>query len=576
SSRGIIEWAERYADLAEHEAEREADSARKVELLRIAATCRRVPAEPARSFTEAIQAFWFVHMAMHIEQYGWSISAGRFDQYIYPYFRKDLEEGVISEAHAWELLLNLWVKFMENVHTGVKDTVFQNLTLGGQDKYGNDQSNALSRMCLEATAALRFNQPALSVRWHPGIDKDFWDQVHQTIATGLGLPALFNDNVIIPALASHGVDPEDAVGYGLVGCVEASIPGKQQGMTAGGHINCAKALELALNEGRSMISGKQLGTTTPAPETFQSFEDLWAAYKDQIEYLSGLDVLATHISAEIQKQHGYCPLMSSLLDDCLAARRDMVYGGTRYNLPGVAVFGQSNVTDSLMAVKKWVCEKGVLTWEALRQMLLDDFEGSETVRLLLANKSPRFGNDLAEVDDLNNQVNALHADFFWQHVDSRNGRYTCGVWPVNCHVDAGRWTAATPDGRHTGAPLVDGVGACQGADRAGPTALMKSVASLNNNDHWTAGNTCNIKWSATGVRSEDGLARMRDLVTTFMQLGGQELQINVVDAGTLVAAMEHPEEYQDLVVRVAGYSAYFTRLRADVQQEILSRTEQAV
>lgn len=576
SSNGIIAWAERYADLAEREAAKEANPVRKDELLRIAATCRRVPAEPARSFAEAIQAFWFVHMAMHIEQYGWSISAGRFDQYLYPYYRKDLEEGVITEAHAWELLLNLWVKFMENVHTGVKDTVFQNLTLGGQDKDGNDQSNALSILCLEATAALRFNQPALSVRWHPGIDKVFWERVHQTIATGLGLPALFNDDVIIPALVSHGVDPEDAVGYGLVGCVEASIPGKQQGMTAGGHINCLKALELALNEGRSMITGKQLGLPTPAPETFQSFEDLWVAYKDQIEHLAGLDILATHISAEIQKQHGYCPLMSSLLDDCLAVRRDMVYGGTRYNLPGVAVFGQSNVTDSLMVVKKWVCKEGLLTWGALRQMLLDDFEGNESVRLLLSNKTPRFGNDLAEVDEWNNKVNALHADFFWKQVDSRNGRYTCGVWPVNCHVDAGRLTAATPDGRHTGAPLVDGIGACQGADRAGPTALLKSVARLNNNDHWTAGNTCNIKWSATGVRSEDGLARMRDLVTTFMRLGGQELQINVVDAGTLVAAMEHPEKYQDLVVRVAGYSAYFTRLRADIQREILSRTEQAV
>ncbi|HEY5465551.1 MAG TPA: pyruvate formate lyase family protein, partial [Clostridia bacterium] len=382
SAQGIMDWAMRYADLAGREAESESDPARRNELLRIADACRRVPAEPARTFAEALQSFWFVHMAMHIEQYGWSISAGRFDQYMYPFYRQDIESGAISEDTAWELLLSLWVKFMENVNSGVKDTLFQNLTLGGRDIEGNDQSNALSGMCLDATAALRFNQPALSVRWHPGIHPGFWDHVQHTIAKGMGLPALFNDEVILAALAAHGVAPEDAVGYGLVGCVEASVPGKQQGVTAGGHINCAKALELALNNGFSMITGKRIGLPTGEPAGFQSFEDLWSAYKDQIEYLSGLDVLSTHITGEIQKQYGYCPLMSSLLEDCLENRRDMVYGGTRYNLPGVAVFGPSNTCDGMMAIKKWVCDEKRLTWKELQQVLLDDYEGHEEIRLL--------------------------------------------------------------------------------------------------------------------------------------------------------------------------------------------------
>ena len=573
ASEGIILWAERYADLADAEANSEIDSARRVELKRIAETCRRVPAFPARNFVEAMQSFWFAHLAMHIEQYGWSISAGRFDQYMYPFYQGDIKSGVLSKEQAWELLLNLWVKFMENVGTQLRATTFQNLTLGGQDKDGCDQSNELSSLCLDATVALHFNQPALSVRWHPNISPEFWEQVHQAISVGLGMPALFNDNVIIPALIAHGVSPEDAVDYGIVGCVEASIPGKEQGVTAGGHINVAKALELALNDGRSMITGKQIGIRTGNPREFRSFEDLWQAYITQVEYLAGLNILATHIAGEHQKLSGHCPLMSSLLDDCLTNRRDLVFGGTRYNLPGIAIYGPSNVYDGLMAIRRCVCEEKRLSWAELHQALLDNFEGHEAVRQMLAHSSPRFGNGIEAVDELANQVNAVHADFCWKQVDSRNGRYTCGVWPVNGHVSAGHWTAATPDGRHKGTPLVDGVGACQGADRNGPTALLQSVARLNNVEHWPAGNTCNIKFSKSSISSFDGVSRLGDLTTTFMKLGGQELQLNVVDAATLRAAKANPQLYQDLIVRVAGYSAYFTQLSLDVQDEIIMRNE---
>jgi len=573
---GIISWANRYADLAESLAGGEGNPERREELLRISETCRRVPAYPARNFTEALQSFWFVHMAMHIEQYGWSISAGRFDQYMFPYYDKDLTGGALSQEQAWELLLSLWVKFMENVDTGVKNTTFQNLTLGGQDSQGRDQSNTLSILCLEATVALGFNQPALSVRWHEKIDPAFWNRVHETIAQGLGMPALFNDNVIIKGLSSHGVRPEDAVGYGIVGCVEPCIPGKEQGMTAGGHLNCAKALELALNAGRSMITGILIGEETRDPVEFEGFDDLWEAYREQAEYLAGLNVLSAHISGEVQKAHGACPLMSALLDDCLAKRRDMVHGGTRYNLPGVAIFGPANTCDAMMAVRKFVCEEKRLSWGELRDVLLNDYAGREDLRLLFSRRTPRYGNDIPEADALMNRINDVHARFFWKQVDSRNGRFTSGVWPVNSHVSAGHWTAATPDGRHKGAPLVDGVGACQGADRKGPTALLNSVARLNNIDHWTAGNTCNIKFTATSIRTGEAIGRMRDLAVTFMRLGGQELQINVVDAAILRDAMARPEEYSDLVVRVAGYSAYFTMLSADIQEEIISRAEHAV
>jgi formate C-acetyltransferase len=576
AGEGIITWAERYADLAEREAATEYDPQRKAELERIARTCRRVPAEPARDFSEALQAFWFVHLAMHVEQYGWSISAGRFDQYMWPYYQQDIASEALTQEQAWELLLNLWVKYMENVGTRLKETTFQNLTLGGQDAEGRDQSNALSALCIDATVALRFNQPALSVRWHPNIDPPFWARAHQAIAEGLGMPALFSDQVILTALIAHGVAPEDALGYGIVGCVEASIPGQEQGVTAGGHINVAKALELALNDGRSLVTGRQIGLPTGDPRQFASFDDLWTAYVTQVEYLAGLNILATHIAGEEQKRSGHCPLMSSLLDDCLATRRDLVWGGTRYNLPGIAIYGPSNVYDGLMAIQRCVCEEGRLTWAELHQALLDDYQGHERVRQMLAHSAPRFGNGDPEVDALARQVNDVHADFCWKQVDSRNGRYTCGVWPVNGHVSAGHWVGATPDGRHSGAPLVDGVGACQGADRNGPTALLQSVARLDNVHNWPAGNTCNVKFSPGSVHSENGVQRMADLTTTFMQLGGQELQINVVDAGTLRAAQADPQAHTDLIVRVAGYSAYFTQLGRDVQEEIISRTEQRV
>jgi pyruvate formate-lyase/glycerol dehydratase family glycyl radical enzyme len=575
AAEGIILWATRYADLADEMARVESDPARARELETIAETCRRVPAEPARNLREAMQAFWFVHAAMHIEQQGWSISAGRLDQYLLPYHSADLEDGELTQEDAWELLLSLWIKFNENTSPG-RRTTFQNLTLGGQDEEGRDACNALSHLCLDATIALHVHQPALSVRWHPGIDPAFWGRVQLALAQGTGLPALFNDEVIIPALVEHGVAPDDAMNYGIVGCVEACVSGKMQGVTAGGHLNVAKALELALNGGRSMLTGDLVGEPTGDPREFQGFDDLWDAYVAQVEYLSGLAVLASIIAGEGQKRRGHCPLMSSLLDDCLARRRDLVFGGTRYNLPGVAIYGSTNVYDGLCAIRRCVCEEGLLTWPELHQALVEDYSGHENIARMLANRAPRFGNDELVVDELANRVNAVHAEFFWKHVDSRNGRFTCGVWPVEGHVSAGRWIAATPDGRLSGAPLVDGVGACQGADRSGPTALLRSVARLDNIWHWSAGNTCNLKVAASALRSSADLDRMRDLVTTFMDMGGQELQINVVDAATLRAAQANPADHAELIVRVAGFSAYFVELGRATQDEIISRTEHMV
>lgn len=576
--RGVIRWAERYAELALELADTQHrdDPARRAELTEIARICRTVPASPATSFHEALQSFWFVHLALHVEQFGWSISAGRFDQYTYPYARDALIAGGPARDRAWELLLSLWVKFMENVGTEVKRTVFQNLTLGGRDGEGRDESNELSHLCLDATAALRMIQPALSVRWHRNIDPGFWRHCLDLIALGTGMPALFNDEVVVEALVDHGVDPADAVGYGIVGCVEASIPGKEQGVTAGGHLNVAKALELALNDGRSLTTGLQIGPRTGDASTLAGFEAVMKAYEEQVRYLASLDVLAATLAGEEQKRSGYYPLESALLDDCIAKRRDLVFGSTRYNLPGVAIYGPSNACDALHAIRTFVFDRGELSLEELVRALATDFRDAEPLRQMLANNPERFGNGCDAVDALANDVNAVHADFLWSHTDGRGGRFTCGVWPVEGHVGAGAKTGASADGRHAGAPLVDGVGACQGADRNGPTNLVTSVSRLNNRDHWTAGNTFNIKFSPSTIAGEPGMTAMGALLTTFFASGGQQVQVNVVDADTLREAQERPWEHEDLLVRVAGFSANFTTLSRATQDEIISRTEQAI
>ena len=573
ASRGVIRWAERYAELAEKEAREATTRKRCDELNRIASICRKVPARPARTFYEALQSFWFTHLAMHMEQQGWSISAGRFDQYMYRYYQLDIENGLASQEEQWELLLSLWIKFMENIGSQPLRTVFQNLTLAGQNEDGSDAVNDLSFMCLHATALLKLNQPALSVRWHPGISPAFWKEVHLTIATGIGMPALFNDSVIVPALERHGVEKQDARNYGIVGCVEASVPGKEQGVTAGGHINMAKAMELALNDGVSMITGERIGPATGDAAFFKTFTEFRDAYAGQVRYLSDLNMKASILAGREQKGSIRYPLMSSLLSDCLEKRRDLVYGSTRYNLPGIAIFGPSNTYDGFHAIRTLVFEQARITMNELCRALKANFCGFEHIQEILLNMVSKFGNDDDKADAAVNQLNALHADYCKTFTDARNGRFVCGVWPVESHVYAGKWTGATPDGRNAGMPLVDGVGACQGADRHGPSALLKSVAKLDNVEHWPAGNTCNIKFTPAFVRASDGLDSMVALSTSFMRLGGQELQINVVDKQILLEAQSNPELHRDLIVRVAGFSAFFTTLSSDTQNEIISRHE---
>ena len=575
TSEAMVIWAHRYADLAESEAKEleTSDPVRAAELTKIAQVCRRVPEYPAESFYEALQTLIFSHLAVHIEQYGWSVSLGRFDQYMFPYYDNDIRSGRVTEDEAWELLLSFWMKCMENVHDGLAVTLFQNLTIGGQDADGHDMSNALSHLCLDAVAATRFIQPAVSLRHHKNIDPDFWAHAMEVIGQGMGMPALFNDDIIMAALEKNGVSHEDALGFGIVGCVEPAIPGKMQGLTAGGHLNPTKVLELALFDGKSLTTGRQLGLHTGDAAGFKTFDEVFSAYEKQMRYICSLNIQAAQIASDSQKRLVPCPLTSSLLDDCIAEHRDMVDGGTRYSLSGICIIGATNAVDGLLNIRELVYKQNRYTMGQICEALRTDFEHDEVMRQVMLHQKSRFGNDIPDADAMANRVYGVHAEFNSAHADARGGKYTDGVWPVNSHVTSGVFTGASPDGRKSGTPLVDGVGPVQGTDRNGPTAVLRSVASLNNVEQWDGGNTCNIKFSASSIRTNNSLYNMGSMADAFMRLGGQELQINVVDNTTLLDAQAHPEQYQDLVVRVAGYSAYFTRLSKAVQDEVISRNE---
>ena len=396
----------------------------------------------------------------------------------------------------------------------------------------------------------------------------------EVIGQGMGMPALFNDEIIMAALMKNGVSQEDALGYGIVGCVEPAVAGKQEALTAGGHLNPTKVLELTLYNGKSLKTGKMLGIPTGNPTEFRDFDELFDAYAKQMRYIASVNLQEAQIGSDVQKRLVPCPFTSSLLDDCIPERRDMVDGGARYSFSGVCIIGATNAVDSLLNLKKLVYEQKIYTMQEILDALATDFRDNELMRQRMLHQPVRFGNGISEADEMANRVYAVHASFHSDHADARGGHYTTGVWPVNTHVFSGYHTAASPDGRHSGTPLVDGVGPVQGTDHAGPTSLLRSVASLNNVEQWDGGNTCNIKFSASAIRTGNALRNIGYMTSTFMELGGQELQINVVDNAVLLDAQENPERYQDLVVRVAGYSAYFTRLSRDVQNEVISRNTQ--
>lgn len=569
-----ITYANRYAKKAKELARNTNDSRRKAELNEIAKICTKVPAGGATSFYEACQSFWFVHAIINIESNGHSISPARFDQYMYPYYENDKN---ITEEFAQELIDCIWIKL--NDINKVRDEIstkhfggypmYQNLIVGGQNSEGKDATNTISYMALEASVHVRLPQPSLSVRiWNKTPD-EFILRAAELTREGLGLPAYYNDEVIIPALVARGLTLEDARDYGIIGCVEPQKPGKTEGWHDSAFFNLARIVELTINSG--IDKNKQIGPKTQKFEDMESFNEFMNAYQIQMEYFVKHMCCADNCIDIAHAERAPLPFLSSMVDDCIGRGKSLQDGGAEYNFSGPQGVGVANIGDSLVAVKKLVFDDKKITASELKKALENDFEKAEKIQALLK-KAPKFGNDIDEVDDLAREGALIYSKEVNKYTNPRGGKFQPGLYPSSINVFFGSLTGATPDGRNLGQPLADGVSPSRGCDTSGPTAACNSVAKL---DHFIASNGTlfNQKFHPSALKGDNGLMNLSALIRSYFDQKGFHVQFNVIDKEILLAAQKNPENYQDLIVRVAGYSAQFISLDKSIQNDIIARTE---
>ncbi|MBT3278107.1 MAG: formate C-acetyltransferase/glycerol dehydratase family glycyl radical enzyme [Phycisphaerales bacterium] len=575
----VIAFARRYSELATQLAEAEADPKRKAELLEIAKVCARVPEFPAETFHEALQSFWFIQIVTQIYDNGVSISPGRFDQYMLPYYTQDIESGLQTKESAQELLEAMWVKFCEPIKIYcAEDAAFhagypmgQNLIISGLLPDGNDGTNELSYRCLEAHSHLVLSQPNFSVRLHSKSPIQFVQHVCEAIRKGNGMPQIVNDDIYVPAMMNLGVPLADARDYTLVGCVEIS-PRHTWGRCNGGYLNLSKVLELTLFNGRCGISDKQVSIETGDPTSFDTFEKFVEAFTRQMNYCMEKLVEWDNLIDMVHAENMPIPLHSILVDDCIETGTDVLKGGARYNWTGPLGVGIANVGDSLYTLKKAIYQDKTFTMEQLVRALETDFDGEEVMRQTLINRVDKYGNDLDGPDQMVKRATDIFFDSMLGYETYRGGPFTAALLPVAAYVAFGLATAALPDGKKKYAPLADGISPTSGADIKGPTAAMRSICAI---DHVRCGNGVifNQKISPTAVSTPEGIAKWANMIMGYIALGGGHVQFNIVDAETLRSAMIHPEEHKGLVVRVAGYSAFFNELAPEIQESIIARTE---
>ena len=627
SCEAVILYANRYAELAEHMAVQCDDAARKEELWAIASNCRRVPAKGATSFYEACQSFWFVQQLLQMESSGHSISPGRFDQYMYPYYEADIEAGKITREQAQELIDCIWVKLndlnkcrdAESAKGFAGYSLFQNLIVGGQDEHGQDVTNDLSFMCIEASFHVFLPMPSLSIRVWNGSPYDLLIRAAELTRTGIGLPAYYNDEVIIPSLMSRGVTLEEARGYNIIGCVEPQVPGKTMGWHDAAFYNMCRVLELVFTSG--MDCGEQIGPKTQPVEEMTSFEELMEAYKIQMNYFIALLVNADNAIDQAHAERMPLPYLASMVDDCIQRGKPCEDGGCVYNFTGPQGFGIANVADALYAIKKLVFEEKKVSMAEYKKALMFNYgqevnslvvsqiagsvarklaeqgvqpdadmvakASQEIIRqsvtaedkkrfdelLQMIEEVDKYGNDEDEVDQLAREVAYTYTKPLLQYRNPRGGQFQAGLYPVSANVSLGAQTGATPDGRLAGTPMADGVSPSAGKDKNGPTAAANSVSKL---DHGIASNGTlyNQKFHPSALSGEEGLDKFVNLIRSYFDRKGSHVQFNVVSRETLLDAQKHPENYKHLVVRVAGYSALFTTLSKSLQDDIIRRTEQ--
>ena len=627
SCEAVIRYARRYAGLAEREAASCTDAARKQELLQIAANCARVPEHGAATFHEACQSFWFVQQLLQLESSGHSISPGRFDQYMYPYYKKDLEAGKLTRESAQELIDCIWVKLNDlnkcrdaaSAEGFAGYSLFQNLIVGGQDKEGLDVTNDLSFMCITASKHVFLPQPSLSIRVWNKSPHELLLKAADLTRTGIGLPAYYNDEVIIPSLLSRGLTLEDARDYNIIGCVEPQKAGKTEGWHDAAFYNMCRPLELVFSNGWD--KGEKIGIETGAVEDMATFEEFYDAYKKQMDYNISLLVNADNAIDVAHATRCPLPYLSCMVDDCIKRGKSVQEGGAVYNFTGPQGFGIANMADSLYAIKKLVFDEkkvtlaeykralamnygqgfdavsaGEIVTEILREMgrngmAVDEAQVAgmiaavmnaelpaeekkryEELRAMI-DEVPKFGNDNEEVDMFARDVAYTYTRPLLNYRNPRGGQFQAGLYPVSANVPLGAQTGATPDGRLAHTPVADGVSPSAGKDVYGPTAAANSVSKL---DHGIASNGTlfNQKFHPTALSGEKGLENFVALIRSYFDQKGSHMQFNVVDRETLLDAQAHPEKYAHLVVRVAGYSALFTTLSKSLQDDIIRRTEQ--
>ncbi len=627
TSQAAIDYAKRYSVLAKELANKCRDQRRKQELMKISEICAKVPENGAENFYEACQSFWFVQMLIQTESSGHSISPGRFDQYMYPFYKKDLDAGKITPEFAQELVDCVWVKM--NDLSKVRDaasaegfagySMFQNLIAGGQDKEGMDATNDLSYMCIQASMHTELPAPSLSVRIWNGTPIEFLLKCIELTRTGVGLPAYYNDEVIIPAMMSRGVTLEDARNYNIIGCVEPQTMAKTDGWHDAAFFNMLRPIELVFNNGYE--DGEEASIHTGELRDFKTFDDFFDAYKKQMAYNIALMVNADNAIDVAHSERVPLPFQASMVDDCIKRGKSNQEGGAVYNFTGPQGFGISNMTDALWAIKTLVYEQKKYTLCDFKAAMDNNFgEPFSPVAAERATKSalvemakqgkpvtapivenlfkkylqgtangmdkqkfqkmkediealPKFGNDIPEIDLFAREVAYTYTKEVEKYKNPRGGIYHAGLYPVSANVPLGQQTGATPDARLASTPIADGVGPVSGRDVKGPTAAANSVSKL---DHGIASNGTlyNQKFHPSALSGMDGMMNFASYIRAFFDQKGMHMQFNVVSRETLLDAQAHPENYKNLVVRVAGYSALFTTLSRSLQDDIINRTEQ--
>jgi formate C-acetyltransferase len=574
-----IIFAERHADLADRMAAVCEEDGRRRELLRIAAVCRRVPAHKPRDFWEALQMYWFVHLGTITELNGWdAMSPGHLDQHLQPFFEAGLADASLTRETAKELLGCFWIKFNNQpappkVGVTAKESGtyndFTNINLGGLRRDGAEGSSPVSYLILEVVDSLKLLQPQCNIQVSHRTPDRFLKTAARVIRKGYGYPSVFNADAVVMEQVRAGKTVEDAREGGCSGCIETGAFGKEAYLLTG-YLNVPKILELALNDGIDPLSGRRIGPRTGDVRTFRDFDTLYHAFERQLGHIVDLKVKVNNYIERMYAEHSPAPFLSAVIRDCIQKGRDYYDGGPRYNTTYIQCCGIGTITDSLAAIKTHVFDRGSLTMARLLDALANNFQGEEALRLRLWNRTPFYGNDDDGADRLMQQVYASLYKAIDGRPNTKGGRYHLNMLSTTCHVYFGKMLGATPNGRLAGLPESDGTSPSHGADRNGPTAVIKSLGKM---DQLKSGGTLlNLRFLPSVLARESDLGKLVGLIRTYFRMDGHHLQFNVVDSETLRRAQKHPDDYRDLLVRVAGYSDYFVDLDADHQAEIISRT----